>query len=104
MEKTYSLSLMEKASDHSRSLLFGLLVNCIFSGQANDSCPLSLLRNGLSFEEKYDLVMGLSNEEVFHALSKHERCYENECCPQCETDKIDRLDQVNLQFKSMNRI
>ena len=81
MEKTDALSLMEKSSDQSRSLLFGLLVNCIFSGQANGNCPLSQLRDSLSFEEKYDFVMGLTREDVCHALSQHEKCYENECCP-----------------------
>ncbi|MGW8287567.1 MAG: hypothetical protein ACWGOD_04940 [Desulfobulbales bacterium] len=84
MENTNTASLMEKASDHSRSLLFGLLVNCIFSGQANGRCPLSSLRETLTFEEKYDFVMGLSQEEICQALDQHEKCYENECCSQCQ--------------------
>jgi hypothetical protein len=75
------LSLMEKASDNSRSLLFGLLVNCIFSGHANGCCPLSQLRDSLTLEEKYNFVMELSPEEVCQVLDRHEKCYENECCP-----------------------
>jgi len=84
MEKTCNLNLMEKSSDQSRSLLFGLLVNCIFSGQANGRCPFSRLRKTLSFEEKYNFVMKLSKEEVCHALVQHEICYEIECCSYCE--------------------
>ena len=79
MDKTDALSLMEKASDNSRSLLFGLLVNCIFSGHANGLCPLSQLRDSLTFEEKYNFVMELSPEEVCQVLNRHEKCYENEC-------------------------
>jgi hypothetical protein len=85
VENTKTASLIEKASDHSRSLLFGLLVNCIFSGQANGRCPLSSLRETLTFEEKYDFVMGLSQEEISQALDQHEKCYENECYTQCQT-------------------
>ena len=76
-------SLMQKASDHSRSLLFGLLVNCIFSGQANGSCPFSSLRESLTFEEKFDFVMGLTKAEISSALDKHEKCYETECYSLC---------------------
>ena len=68
MNKAYPESLREKSSDVSRSLLFGLLVSCIFSGHANQSCPLSQLRHSFTFEEKYNFVMGLSKEEVCHAL------------------------------------
>ena len=88
MKNKYTLSLMEKAADSSRSLLFGLLVNCIFSGQVNGSCPLSPLRETLTFEEKYNFVMGLSKDEVREALSQHEICFENECCPQCGIDTL----------------
>ena len=79
MENTNSVTLMEKTSDHSRSMLFGLLVNCIFSGQANGRCPLSSLRETLTFEEKYDFVMRLTKEEICQALEQHEKCYEIEC-------------------------
>jgi len=70
---------MEKSSDHSRSSIFGLLVSCIFSGHANENCPLSQLRDTLTFEEKYNFVMGLSKEEVCHALQQYERYCEDEC-------------------------
>jgi hypothetical protein len=88
MENANPVSLIEKASEQSRSLLFGLLVNCIFSGQANGRCPLSSLRENLTFEEKYDLVMGLTQEEIFQALDQHEKCYENECYSQCKSHAL----------------
>ena len=69
-------SISEKSFDRSRSLLFGLLVSCLFSEKAKDSCPLTQLRNSLSLEEKYDYVMGLSEEEVNSILEQHEECFE----------------------------
>ena len=83
MENLSSASLMEKSSEDSRSLLFGLLVNCIFSGVVNGNCPLSQLRESLSFEEKYKFVMKLSREEVFSVLDLHEECSKKECFLQC---------------------
>lgn len=72
--------ILEKCADSSRSLLFGLLVGCIFSGEAKSSCPLSHLRDSLSFGEKYDLVMNLSREEIYQTLELHENCFnENKC-------------------------
>jgi len=69
-------SILKKSLDSSRGLLFGLLVNCIFSEGAKESCPLSELRSSLSTEEKYEYVMGLSDEEVKSILVQHEECYE----------------------------
>ncbi len=69
-------STLEKSADRSRGLLFGLLVNCIFSKSALESCPLGELRNNLSLDEKYDYVAELSDEEVKSILSQHEECYE----------------------------
>jgi len=69
-------SNLEKSFDSSRGLLFGLLVNCIFSKGAKESCPLSELRSSLSTEEKYEYVMGLIDEEVKNVLLQHEECYE----------------------------
>ena len=86
MNNSVALSLMEKSSDNSRSLLFGLLVNCIFSGHANGRCPLSHQRDSLTLEEKYNFVMELSPEEVYQVLDRHEKCYENECSPQCRAN------------------
>ena len=72
----YMDSILEKSFDRPRSLLFGLLQSCLFSGYAKDSCPLLQLRNRLSLEEKYDYVMELSAEEVHNILKQHEECYE----------------------------
>jgi hypothetical protein len=69
-------SNLKKSLDSSRGLLFGLLVNCIFSEGAKESCPLSELRSSLSTEGKYEYVMGLSDEEVKSNLVQHEECYE----------------------------
>jgi hypothetical protein len=69
-------SILEKSSDSSRALLFGVLTNCIFSSIESDSCPLFDLRNSLSIEQKYDFVMGLSKEEVALMLTKHEGCFQ----------------------------
>jgi hypothetical protein len=69
-------SILEKSFDRSRSLLFGLLQSCLFSEKAEDSCPLSELRNNLSLEEKYDYVMKLSEKEVHSILEQHKECYE----------------------------
>jgi hypothetical protein len=69
-------STLEKSADRSRALLFGLLVNCIFSKNALESCPLWELRNNLSIDEKFDYAAGLSDEEVKSILTHHEECYE----------------------------
>ncbi len=69
-------SNLKKFLDNSRGLLFGLLVNCIFSAGAKESSPLSELRSSLSTEEKHEYVMGLSDEEVKSILVQHEECYE----------------------------
>ena len=53
-------SIIKKSLDSSRGLLFGLLVGCIFSEGAKESCPLSELRSSLSTEKKHEYVMGLS--------------------------------------------
>ena len=69
-------STLKKSLDSSRGLLFGLLVNCIFSEGAKESCPLYELRSSLSTEEKHEYVMGLSDEKVKSILVQHEECYE----------------------------
>jgi hypothetical protein len=69
-------TIVKKSSEASRGLLFGLLVNCIFTGGANENCPLHDLRSTLSTEEKYKLVMELSEEEIRGILVQHEICYE----------------------------
>lgn len=67
---------LKKSFDSSRALLFGLLVNCIFPTSSEERCPLWDLRNNLTFEMKYDLVMSLSREEINSILMQHEKCYE----------------------------
>ena len=57
-------STVEKSSSTARSLLFGLLVNCVFSTGALKDCPLWELRQNLSVEEKHKYVMGLNIEEI----------------------------------------
>lgn len=66
----------EKSSDKSRTLLFGLLVNCIFSDDAQGKCPLWERRNNLSIENKYDYVMELGLKEINSILVQHEQCYQ----------------------------
>ena len=68
-------SILEKSSDSSRALLFGLLVNCLFPTSRNEECPLWELRNSLSVEKKHKLVMELSKEEINSILEQHEECY-----------------------------
>jgi hypothetical protein len=68
--------ILEKTSDSSRGLLFGLLVNCIFPTSTNEDCPLWELRNSLTIEKKYAYVMGLNKEEITSLLALHEECYE----------------------------
>ena len=69
-------STLKKSSDRSRTLLFGLLVNCIFSKDIKEKCPLWELRSSLtSIEKKDDDGMGGSEEEINSILVKHEECY-----------------------------
>ena len=69
-------SILEKSSEKPRALLFGLLLNCVFSSGAMKDCPLTEKRNNLSLEEKYKYVMGLNIEEIKSILYLHEKCYE----------------------------
>ena len=69
-------SKLEKSSERARNLLFGLLVNCVFSTGAREDCPLLEMRNNLSLEEKHKYVMGLTIEEIKSILFLHEQCYE----------------------------
>ena len=68
-------SILEKSSERLRALLFGLLVNCVFSTDARKDCPLLEMRNNLSLEEKHKYVMGLGIEEIRSILFLHEECY-----------------------------
>ena len=68
--------ILNKSSDKSRALLFGLLVNCLFPTSTKEDCPLWKLRSSLSAEEKYEYMMGLSDEEVKSLLVQHDECNE----------------------------
>ena len=81
-------SNLEKSLDSSRALLFGVLTNCIFSSNENDSCPLFDLRNSLSIEQKYDYVMGLSKEEVALMLAKHKDCFQKKFSGEFQLDNV----------------
>jgi len=67
--------ILAKSFDRSRALLFGLLQSCLLEGDALESCPLTQLRNTLSFEEKYHYAMKLSEEELNKILEQHEECF-----------------------------
>jgi len=67
--------ILQKLSNPSRTLVFGLLVSCRFTTCLED-CPLRKLHNKLSIEEKYDYALGLSDEEVNNILAQQEFCYE----------------------------
>ena len=69
-------SILGKSLERSRGLLFGLLVNCVFSSYAMQNCPLCEMRRNLSLEEKHEYVMGLSVEEIRNILLLHEKCYQ----------------------------
>ena len=68
--------LLEKSSDRSRALLFGLLQSCLLEGDALASCPLEKLRDSLSLEEKYRYAMELQGEELDRVLELHEECFQ----------------------------
>ena len=69
-------SMPEKSPNKSKELLFGLLVNCIFSKITKKNCPLYEFRISLPIDKKYDYVMGLNEEEINNILTQHEKCYE----------------------------
>ena len=69
-------SMTEKSPDKTKELLFGLLVNCIFSKITMKNCPLYELRNNLPIDKKHEYVMGLSLDEVDNILLQHKECYE----------------------------
>ena len=64
--------------DTSRTLLFGLLVNCLFTTNAEScsDCPLKELRCSLNIDEKDEYVKELSDAEVESILTQHELCYQ----------------------------
>jgi hypothetical protein len=83
-------SILQKSLDKSRGLLYGLLLNCIFSGDENHCCPIAQLRDNLTQQEKYKFVMELSKEGVNNVLEMHDKCYKTNCGPQCEVGSSTR--------------
>ena len=73
--------MLEKSLDSSitsRTLLFGLLVNCLFttSAESCSNCPLKELRGSSNLDKKHDNVKELSDTEIESILTQHESCYE----------------------------
>jgi len=66
--------ILEKSSNPSRTLVLGLLVSCRYTTCTED-CPLKGLHKDLSFEEKHEYALELSDEEVKNILTQHEYCY-----------------------------
>jgi hypothetical protein len=67
--------IQDKNLAKSKSLILGLLVSCIFFEGPSADCPLSEIRNNAPESEKYEYVMGLSDEEINTILKYHEECY-----------------------------
>jgi hypothetical protein len=67
---------LEKSSDSSRGLLFGLRANGIFSTDASEDYPLWDPRNSFIIEQKHKFVMRLTGEEGSNILAQHEKFYE----------------------------
>ena len=67
-----------ESSRTSRTLLFGLLVNCLFTTNAEScsDCPLKEVRSSLTIDEKDEYVKELSDAEVESILNQHELCYQ----------------------------
>jgi hypothetical protein len=68
--------MLKKSLDSSRTLLFGLLVNCPFPTNNKEECPLWDQRYNLSIEQKYKYAMEISDKKVRRILDQHEFCYE----------------------------
>ena len=70
-------TVIERAcSDKSkRTLLFGFLVNCLFSEEAGLECPLAQPRKTLNIEQKYVYVMNLNGECLKTTLVQCKECY-----------------------------
>jgi len=73
--------MIEKSLDSSitsRTLLFGLLVNCLITTSAESctNCPLKELRGSSNLDKKHDYVNELSDTETESILTQHELCYQ----------------------------
>lgn len=69
--------IYEKTSSPSRSLVFGLLMSCLFTTNAEScsDCRLKELRISLSINKKHQYVMELSDVEIESILAQNESCY-----------------------------
>ena len=72
-------SILENSPNPSRALVFGLLVSCLFTTNAEScsDCPLKELRVSLTIDKKHEYVMELSDIEIDSILIQYESCYEN---------------------------
>ena len=71
-------SMLITPSNPSRTIVFGLLLNCLFStsNQNCADCPVKELRCNLSIKKKHEFVMGLKDEELEKFLEHHKYCYD----------------------------
>ena len=71
-------TVLKQSSNSSRTLLFGLLVSCLFTRNVKScsDCPIKELRANLSIDKKHEYVMELSDLEIGRILAQHESCYE----------------------------
>ena len=76
MENLKHCSESDTYFDSLKSLLFGLLANCLFPTTTLEDCPLWELRENLTIDKKYDFVLKLTREEVESILAQHEKCFE----------------------------
>jgi hypothetical protein len=70
--------MLKKSMDSSRTLLFGLLVNCLFTTNSESclNCALKEARGSLTLDKKNKYVKELSDAEVESLLTQHELCYQ----------------------------
>jgi hypothetical protein len=76
MESLIYGSQLDNYLDSPRTLLFGLLTNCLFPTTISEDCPLWELRESLTIDKKYEFVLKLTREEVESILVQHEKCFE----------------------------
>lgn len=86
LEEIYMDSMLITPSNPSRSIVYGLLVNCLFPKNKQNcaDCPLKELRSNLSIEKKHEFAMGFRDEELEKFLEHHKDCYDK------------RLSELNL--------
>ena len=75
---SYMDPILKKSSNPSRALVFGLLVSCLFTANAEScsDCPLRELRANLSIDKKHEYVMKLSDVEIERIMAQYDTCFE----------------------------